>query len=264
MGNVDVDLIRRARQPRESDRVEFCATDEEPALAEIAESDLASIPDPRFSREALLQTAIGRAVRDWRRRHDLNGLDLAKAAGISLGMLSRIENGTVSPSLSTLQSIGSALGVPVSDLISGYNEQSRAVFVSSHYASLRDRVATSLVREVSTSTPLALDALVIRLESEHDAKPMFEERGTFFVYCLGGEATYLHAAKKYPMSPGDSLTFDASDAHGVVKCARYPVKLLVVRNHPASKTAKAKAVANIRQDAEKIAGRLYSALRPRP
>jgi transcriptional regulator with XRE-family HTH domain len=248
MGNVDVDLIRQAPQARESDRVEFCSTEKDTVLAEIAENDLASARDPRFSREALLQTAIGRAVREWRKRHDLNGPDLAKAAGISLGMLSRIENGTVSPSLGTLQAIGSALGVPVSDLIGGYNEHSRAVFVSSHYASLRDRVAPSLVREVSTSTPLALDALVVRLESEHDAKPMFEERGTFFVYCLGGEATYLHAAKKYPMSSGDSLTFDASDAHGVVKCTRYPVKLLVVRNHLAPKAVKAKVMANARQD----------------
>jgi transcriptional regulator with XRE-family HTH domain len=248
MGNIDVELIRQARQPRESDRVKFCSTEEDTALAEIAEGDPASAPDPRFSREALLQTAIGRAVRDWRRRYDLNGRELAKAAGISLGMLSRIENGTVSPSLGTLQAIASALGVPVSGLIGGYNEHSRAVFVFSHYESLRDKVSTSLVRAVSTSTPLALDALVVRLESEHDAKPMFEERGTFFVYCLGGEATYSHSAKRYSMSPGDSLTFEAVGPHGVVKCAGYPVKLLVVRNHVAPRPSKDGAVVNARQD----------------
>lgn len=264
MGNVDVELIRQARQPRESDRIKFCSTEEDTALAEIAEGDLASAPDPRFSREALLQTAIGRSVRDWRRRHDLNGLDLAKAAGISLGMLSRIENGTVSPSLGTLQAIGSALGVPVSGLISGYNERSRAVFVSSHYESLRERVSTSLVRETSTSTPLALDAVIVKLASEEDKRPMFDDQGTFFVYCLNGEVTYSHAKKKYAMAQGDSLTFEASGPHGIAMGTRFPVKLLVVRNHVVSKTPKAKAAANVGQDAAKTGDRLHSPVRPGP
>lgn len=237
MGNVDVDLVRRTRQPRESDRVKFCSPEKEAVLAENTESDPVPAPDPRFSREALLQTAIGRAVREWRRRHDLNGLDLAKAAGISLGMLSRIENGTVSPSLSTLQAIGSALGVPVSDLIGGYNEDSRAVFVSSHYASLRNKVSTSLVREVSTSAPLALDAVIVKLDSEEDKQPKFEERGTFFIHCLSGEVTYSHAKKKYPMVPGDSLTFEASGPHGIAKGTRFPARLLIVRNHVTATTS---------------------------
>jgi transcriptional regulator with XRE-family HTH domain len=264
MGNVDVDLIRRARQPRESERVEFCSTEEDAALAEISEGDLASTPDPRFSREALLQTAIGRAVRDWRRRHDLNGLDLAKAAGISLGMLSRIENGTVSPSLSTLQAIGSALGVPVSDLIGGYNEHSRAVFVSSHYAGLRNKVSTSLVREVSTSLPLALDAVIVKLDSEEDKQPKFEERGTFFVHCLSGEVTYAHAKKKYPMAQGDSLTFEASGPHGVAMGTRFPAKLLIVRNHVAAKPVKDGAMANARQAVANAAESLRASSRQRP
>lgn len=216
-------------------------------MADTAGSDPASSPNPRFSREAILQIAIGRAVRDWRRRHDLNGLDLAKAAGISLGMLSRIENGNVSPSLGTLQAIGSALGVPVTDLIGGYyNEQSRAVFVSSHYASLRDKVSTSLVRELSTSLPLALEAIIVKLDSEGAKQPKFEDRGTFFVYCLAGGVTYSHASKRYSMAPGDSLTFEASGAHGVTKGTQFPVKLLIVRNYQASKVVKAKAMATVR------------------
>ena len=264
MGKVDFDLIRRARQPRESDRVDLCSHETDGALSKVAKDGLAGEPDPRFSREALLQTAIGRSVRDWRRRHDLNGLDLAKAAGISLGMLSRIENGTVSPSLGTLQAIGSALGVPVTDLIRGYNEQSRAVFVSSHYESLRDKVSTTLVREISSSTPLALDAIVVRLASEQDKQQRQEERGTFYVHCLAGEVTYGHAAKRYAMAPGDSLTFEASGPHGVTKGTRFPVKLLIVRNYQASKAVKAKAVATARQDALKMADRLQVHLRPRP
>lgn len=82
----------------------------------------------RSDRDAMLQVAIGRAVRDRRRRYELNGADLAKAAGISLGMLSRIERGTVSPSLATLHALALCLGIPVTNLLCGYREERQAIF----------------------------------------------------------------------------------------------------------------------------------------
>ena len=44
MGNVDVDLVRRTRQPRESDRVKFCSPEKEAVLAENTESDRYRLP----------------------------------------------------------------------------------------------------------------------------------------------------------------------------------------------------------------------------
>lgn len=219
MGKVDVNLVAQARQ-----------------VAQRVKSAPLHGPDQT---NGLLQIALGRAVRDYRRRHDLNGIDLANAAGISFGMLSRIENGTVSPSLSTLQAIGTALGVPVTDLIGRYNEQSRAVFVSSRHEGPMGEVSTSLIREISSSTPLAMHAFIVRLTSEQDRQQRLEERGTFYVYCLSGEVTYAHAAERYSMGPGDSLTFEASGAHGVTKGTRFPVKLLIVRNYQAYRTVAA-------------------------
>ena len=53
----------------------------------------------------LLEEAIGREVRNFREKLGLTIAELAKSSGISAGMLSKIENGTTSPSLSTLQSL---------------------------------------------------------------------------------------------------------------------------------------------------------------
>jgi transcriptional regulator with XRE-family HTH domain len=41
----------------------------------------------------------------------MTGMNLATAAGISVSMLSKVENGAISPSLNTLQSLSSALGL---------------------------------------------------------------------------------------------------------------------------------------------------------
>ena len=53
-------------------------------------------------REMTLEESLGAQIRLLRRRADLTGAELATSAGISLGMLSKIENGQISPSLATL------------------------------------------------------------------------------------------------------------------------------------------------------------------
>src|SRR5690348_1516224 len=50
------------------------------------------------ARDNILEVAIGREVRNFRNKLGIKISDLADAAGISLGMLSKIENGMTSPS----------------------------------------------------------------------------------------------------------------------------------------------------------------------
>ena len=52
--------------------------------------------------ELQLEISIGRRVRSLRQRLQLTATELAAEAGLSPGMLSKIENGGTSPSLSTL------------------------------------------------------------------------------------------------------------------------------------------------------------------
>jgi len=65
------------------------------------------------SREKVLETAIGHEVKNLRLQHGIKVAELAKATGLSVGMLSKIENGLISPSLTTLQTLASALSVPL-------------------------------------------------------------------------------------------------------------------------------------------------------
>ncbi|HKJ50295.1 MAG TPA: helix-turn-helix transcriptional regulator, partial [Gammaproteobacteria bacterium] len=55
-----------------------------------------------------LEIAIGKQVRASRKRLHLTVAALAKQARLSTGMLSKIENGQTSPSLSTLTSLAKA------------------------------------------------------------------------------------------------------------------------------------------------------------
>ena len=61
--------------------------------------------DPHRVRELTernLESAIGREVRAFRRQQGLTVADLAAATGLSIGMLSKIENGQMSPTYDAL------------------------------------------------------------------------------------------------------------------------------------------------------------------
>ncbi|TGT51795.1 XRE family transcriptional regulator, partial [Mesorhizobium sp. M00.F.Ca.ET.170.01.1.1] len=62
----------------------------------------------RDTREKVLEVAIGHEVRAFRKKLGITVADLAAATDISLGMLSKIENGITSPSLTTLQALSRA------------------------------------------------------------------------------------------------------------------------------------------------------------
>ena len=53
--------------------------------------------------------------------------ELAELTGLSIGMLSKIENGNTSPSLTTLQTLSHALSVPLTAFFRGFEEHREAV-----------------------------------------------------------------------------------------------------------------------------------------
>lgn len=83
----------------------------------------------RDTRENVLEVAIGHEVRTFRKQLGITVADLAAATNISLGMLSKIENGITSPSLTTLQALSRALGVPLTALFRRFEEERSAVFI---------------------------------------------------------------------------------------------------------------------------------------
>ena len=81
------------------------------------------------SRDGDLEAAIGRQVRSLRKKLDMRVTELAKLAGLSSGMMSKIENGLTSPSLSTLSALSAALNVPMTALFQQFEESQEATFV---------------------------------------------------------------------------------------------------------------------------------------
>lgn len=192
-------------------------------------------PDPKVkrAREPLLHTAIGREVRAFRTRHGMKVTDLAAATKLSVGMLSKIENGDISPSLTTLQAISRGLAVPITWLVSRFESERTAVFVKAGSEVAPNSSAARQQRKPLGHTDRNADGLVVEpqlisLTCQTDVFPAAGHQGTVFLYLLQGEIVYRHGADTYRMTPGDSLFFDATIQHGVDELAQLPIRCLSV------------------------------------
>ena len=180
-----------------------------------------------------LEQAIGREVRNFREKLGLTIAELAKSSRISAGMLSKIENGTTSPSLSTLQALSRALHVPVTALFRSFEETNEATFVKAGQGLTIERRGTRAGHQYQLlgHTPhgsLVVEPYLITLTDESDVFPIFQHAGLEFLYMLEGEVAYRHGIKTYVMTPGDSLFFDAEAPHGPEELRRLPIRFLSV------------------------------------
>ena len=186
-------------------------------------------------RDNILEVAIGREVKAVRIKLGLTVTDLAVATGLSPGMLSKIENGATSPSLTTLQALSRALGVPVTSFFRRFEESRRAVFVKAGEGLAIERRGTRNKHQYhllgysgDTTARIIVEPYMITLTSESDVFPLFQHAGQEFLYVLEGEVVYRHADRLYPMGPGDSLFFDADTPHGPEEMRRLPIRFLSV------------------------------------
>ena len=174
-------------------------------------------------------------MRAFRTKLGITVADLAAAAKLSPGMLSKIENGLTSPSLNTLQTLSAALGVPVTAFFRRYEERRDAVFVRAGQGLVIERRGTRAGHQYQllghtggVTGRIVVEPYLITLTEESDVFPLFQHAGLEFLYVLEGEVVYRHADRLYPLRPGDSLFFDADAPHGPEELRKLPIRFLSV------------------------------------
>jgi transcriptional regulator with XRE-family HTH domain len=166
-----------------------------------------------------LERALGNQIRILRRQQDLSVSDLANAAGISNGMLSKIENGAISASLATLQSISKVLQAPLSSLFASFEERQDCSYVPAGQGLTIDRRGTKVghVYELighALRGDVVVEPYLITLTKDAAPHTSFSHSGVEFIYMLSGAVTYRHGSETYELKEGDALLFDSSALHG--------------------------------------------------
>ncbi|MFY9237546.1 MAG: XRE family transcriptional regulator [Roseovarius sp.] len=179
------------------------------------------------------RSMIGNEVRMWRKDRGLTGAKLAEMAGITPGMLTKIELGNVAPSIQTLLSIANALNVPISMFFHRIEKSRYVSFVPADKRMQVDQRGTRAghIYEMmghNTGQAIDIEPFFVRYEDDAEAYSTFQEEGYKFIYMVSGHIIYRHGERYFPLYPGDSLIFDAMAPHGPAELVEKPSSLLSV------------------------------------
>lgn len=186
-----------------------------------------------------LERALGNQIRTMRRQQDLSVAHLAAAAGISNGMLSKIENGVISPSLATLQAISVALQVPLSSLFASFEERQDCSYVRAGEGLTIERRGTKAghVYQLlghSLRGAIGIEPYLITLKDGASPYVSFQHAGVEFIFMLEGEVDYRHGNDSFQLTAGDALLFDSGALHGPERMGQGPVRYLSIIVYPRS------------------------------
>ncbi|MCX5495270.1 XRE family transcriptional regulator [Kaistia dalseonensis] len=184
-----------------------------------------------------LEQSIGAQVRLHRKLNNLTVAGLATAAGISNGMLSKIENGQISPSLGTLQTIASTLNVPLTLLFSAYEERRDCSYVKAGQGVVIQRRGTKVGHQYellghALAGEIVVEPYLITLTEEAAPYTAFQHDGQEFIYMLTGTVDYFHAGETYRLEPGDAILFDSGAPHGPETLVEAPMTYLSIIIYP--------------------------------
>jgi len=172
---------------------------------------------------------VGARLRMLRAGAGLSIRSLAEMSGLNVNTLSLIENGKTSPSVSTLQQLAGALGVPVTEFFVTQQGTKTVVYQKDggrpralfEHGSMED-LGAGMSR-------FGAEPLIVTLEAGADSgKNPIVHTGREFVYCLEGRVAYTVDTETHLLEPGDSLLFEAYLPHRWKNADAEPSRVLLV------------------------------------
>lgn len=166
---------------------------------------------------------MGATLRDLREGRGMSARQLAERADLSAPMISRIETGSVSPSIATLEALASALDVPLVSLFRDTTTgHANYTHVKAGEGLPSTRISDDHVHEyLDLATRMRRDirfqANLITLRKQDAKPPIYVGHGVIFIHVLRGEAVYHYGPKEILLGPGDSLSVDAELRHGFAR-----------------------------------------------
>ncbi|GGB85387.1 XRE family transcriptional regulator [Marinobacterium zhoushanense] len=184
--------------------------------------------DPRMK----LEQYIAMQVKAKRTQQGLKITDVARIAGLSQGMVSKIENAQVSTSLETLSRLCDAIGLPISQLFSSYDHPTGNAQLTKAGEGKEvvrrgtDKGHTYQLLNTQRGKKSSYEPFLITMDDASEVFPTFSHPGQEFIYILKGQILYRHGNQLFEMGPGDSLAFDAEVPHGPEELREVPLQLL--------------------------------------
>lgn len=181
--------------------------------------------------------SIGAQVRVARNKHGLTVARVAELTGLSSGMLSKVENGNAFPSLTTLHALSRVFKVPMTFFFETHQETQGCCYVKKDGGLFIESRGSKVGHQYQllghgVGKELSVSPYMIEMTDTSEVFPLFQHPGVEFIHMLDGAMVYEHGGKPYHLSPGDSLFFEGTTAHGPIELTKLPIRFLSIIIEP--------------------------------
>jgi transcriptional regulator with XRE-family HTH domain len=166
---------------------------------------MSAVPDP-------VSPAVGQRLRAARLAKGMSARQLASLADVTPAYLSRLENGQLSPTVSTLSKVMQAMGQPVADLFHGADETGPLVRAGERRIIRSHGVADELLSPTRSGRLEVLETVVSPGAGSGD-EPYSHAGDEECIVLLTGTLDVQVQDVRYVLQPGDALTFNCRVPH---------------------------------------------------
>lgn len=181
-----------------------------------------------------LRNNIGARLRAVRFHRNLSGVALARAAGISGAMLSKIESAERIPSVPVLAALAAALGVEIGELFGSTAVLSEPVFIpaaSSYGARPPENHKHLWIEQLGLVELPEVQVRLLHVRALRGCMPTqpVQFDGFWIDHVLDGEAVVCIGGRDYHLRSGDTLSYRGEVPHYMKAFPAGPAELLVVQ-----------------------------------
>jgi len=172
---------------------------------------------------------VGRRLHALRVNQGLSLKALADISKLNINTLSLIENGKISPSVSTLQQLSTALKTPITSFFEVSPVSKQIVFTrcTDRSQNQADNIQMASLGKNFVNNAVQPFEITLDAGSNIGDCPVVHT-GNEFVYCLKGCVLYRVNGEDFTLETGDSLLFQAHLPHCWKNPGNEPAKLLLV------------------------------------
>jgi transcriptional regulator with XRE-family HTH domain len=184
-----------------------------------------------------LAARIGKTVRELRKTGKLSLKQLAEQTNLSVALLSRIENGLVTPSLGTLRAVGDYLKVDIGYFFRQGAEEGYVVTRKGKHPPIKSEKGHYEVEALAMGLENQfMDPVIVTTLAKGDEPVrLVEHEGQEFLYILEGKLELTIGEKKLVLNPGDAAYFRGEFPHGGKSLSKRPARSLHVHLIPGSR-----------------------------
>lgn len=177
---------------------------------------------------------IGKRIKEIRKNSNNTISEVATKAGVTAGLISRVENGRTIPSLPVLLKIIDSLGIEVTDFFGGMpqSESTKFIVTRKEENSIIEKEDEAIGFNYTYIFGKQINSLgfeTVLLEVKPNSKREKVVTDAYeYKYMLSGECIYLIDDTEVTLYEGDAIFFDGRIPHVPINRSKESAKMLVI------------------------------------